>query len=150
MARALILLHDVPNIGRVWPHEKVLSECVTSCARVYGESVEEPLLHPGLVPEGAVVMDRGQGLLEKTVPGSRMGSQYSLWYGLSCHPQGDPPAAQNWSLGLQLCSLSFPESLLFIPTSLSLEVSENRRDCFPVTSIIPVPNNTILIQSTSG
>lgn len=58
-------------------------------------------------------------------------------------PPGAPPAAHNWIQGLQLWSLSFPELLLFIPTSLCLEVSENRtgRNSFPVTSISQCPVN---------
>lgn len=62
---------------------------------------------------------------------------------MSYHPQGHPPAVHNWIQGLQLCSLSFPELLLFIPTSLCLEVSEDRtgRNCFPVTSISQCPVN---------
>lgn len=45
--------------------------------------------------------------------------------------------------GLQLCSLLVPELRLFIPTSLCLEVRENRtgRNCFPVTNISRCPVN---------
>lgn len=70
----LILLRDVPSIGRVWLHEKMLNDCVTCCARARGKEAEEPLLHPGPVPEDSVVMGKGQGLLEKTVLGPGWGA----------------------------------------------------------------------------
>lgn len=64
----LIFFHYVPNIGRVWLHEKMLNVCVTCCARAHAREAKESLLHPGPVPEDTVVMGKGQGLLEKTVP----------------------------------------------------------------------------------
>lgn len=111
---------------------------------------EEPLLHWGLVPEDTVVTDTGQGWLDKTVPGSRMGNGCPGRCELFCHAHlGSPSRIQLGFQGIQLGSLSFPELLLSIPTSLCWELSGQSRNCFPVTKYISVSNNIIAIHFAS-
>lgn len=111
---------------------------------------EEPLPHWGLVPEDTVVTDTGQSWLDKTVPGSRMGNGCPGWCGLLDHVQlGSPSCVQLGFQGVQLGSLSSPELLLSIPTSLCWELSGRSRNCFPVTKYISVSNNIIAIPFAS-
>lgn len=128
----LILLHDVPSIGRVWLHEKMLNDCVACCARARGKEAEEPLLHPGPVPEDSGVMGKGQGLLEKTVPGPGWGAD----------PRGHPPAVHNWSSGAPALQLVGPRtapiySHFLMPGS---EREQERPELFSSYQYIPVPS----------
>lgn len=107
----------------------MLNDCVTCCARARGKEAEEPLLHLGPVPEDTVVTGKGQGLLEKTVSGPKMGS-------------GAPPAVHNWGSGAPALQLVVPRtapiySHFLMPGS---EREQDRTELFSSYQYISVPS----------
>lgn len=104
----LILLHDVPSIGRVWLHEKMLNDCVTCCARARERS-RRTTPPPRTSPRGLCGNGQRTGLAGENSPGPRMGSGCPTPPGApsSCTQQefrGSSSAA-CWS---QNCAYLFP------------------------------------------
>lgn len=136
--------------AHVWylqrPEEGMRAPGNRECQKKKNQKTEnkEELLSRGLVPEDTVGTGTRQGLLEKTIPGSRMGSGYSEDY----QAQLGPPSSIQ--LGVQGIQLVFTRTTSVCSYFFCQEVSGTIRNCFPFTSLSQCPwDNIMAIQFAS-